>query len=53
MQCSREVKGNDLKFGQGSDSRVQVLCFPFMFWDRQNRPSLTSAVCWWGSVCLK
>lgn len=37
MQCCHELKSNVLKFGQDTDSRAQAFCFPFTFWDRQNR----------------
>ena len=41
VQCSRELKGNSFKSGQNTDSRVQMFCLLFTFWDRQDRLSLT------------
>jgi len=34
VQCSCELKGKSFKFGQNTDSRAQIFCLPFTFWDR-------------------
>lgn len=35
VQSSHELKGNSLKFGQDTDSRVQVFCFHILGYAEQ------------------
>lgn len=44
VQCSHQLKGNSFKFGQNTDSRVQMFCLLFTFWQRQDKLSLTATL---------